>query len=120
MGEGSFFSKYFVQDCSFSDNGRSTGFLINMLNIWGYHNCLPTWCYQLIFFLSCPCLSCSEAALLVRKEGMHNKTPCSRLLRMHMLLQCMDLSSRLHMLEAGETPWKQRGLLMAFSFSRSL
>ena len=70
--------------------------------------------------LSCPSLSCSEAALLVRKEGMHNKTPCSRLLKMHMLLQCMDLSSRLHMLEAGETLWKQRGLLMAISFSRKV
>ena len=48
---------------------------------------------------------------------MQNRTPCSGLLRMHLLLHCMDLSSWLHMLEAGETPWKQRGLLMAFPFS---
>ena len=35
---------------------------------------------------------------------------------MHLLLHCMDLSSRLHMLEASERPWKQRGLLMAFFY----
>ena len=30
------------------------------------------------------------------------------------------LSYRLHMWEAGETPWKQRGLLMDFAFSRKI
>ena len=56
-----------------------------------------------LIYLSCP-FFCSEPELLGRKEGMHNKTPCSRLLRMHLLLHCMDLSYRLHMLEAHETP----------------
>ena len=51
---------------------------------------------------------------------MHNKTPCSRLLRMHLLLHCVDLCSKLHILEAGEAPWKQRGLLMAFPFSHQV
>ena len=69
-----------------------------------------------LVFLSCSSLSCSEPVLLGREEGVHNKTPCSMLLRMRLLLHCMDLSSRLHMLEAGETPWKQRGLLMSFLF----
>ena len=39
---------------------------------------------------------------------------------LHLLLQCMDLSYRLHMWEAGETPWKQRGLLMDFAFSHKI
>ena len=56
------------------------------------------------FFWLCTFLSCSEPVLLDRKEGMHNKTPCSRLLGMNLLLHGMDLSSRLHMLEDGETP----------------
>ena len=73
-----------------------------------------------LVFLSCSSLSCSEPVLLGREKGVHNKTPCSRLLRMHLLLHCMDLSSRLHMLEAGETPWKQRGLLMSFLFLRKV
>ena len=55
-------------------------------------------------FLSYPSLSCSEPVLLDRKEVMHNETPYLRLLRMHLLLHCMDFSSRLHMLEVGETP----------------
>ena len=70
-----------------------------------------------LIVLSCPSLSYSEPVLVGRKKGMHNKTLCSRLLRIHLLLQCLDVSSRLHMLEAGETSWKQRGLLMAFPFS---
>ena len=65
-----------------------------------------------LIFLSCPFLSSSEPMLLGRKEGINNKTPCSRLLRMHSLLQCM--------LEADDTPWKQRGLLMAFPFSHKV
>ena len=93
-----------------------------MLNIWGYHNCV----YQHgvikknFFFLSFPSLSCSKPVLLGKKEVMDNKVPCFRLLRMHLLLHCMNLSSKLHMLEAGETPWKQRGLLMAFPSSRKV
>ena len=57
-----------------------------------------------LIFLSCPFLSCSEPVLLDRKEGTHHKTPCSRLLRTHSLLHYMDLSSRLYMLVAIETP----------------
>ena len=69
-----------------------------------------------LFFLSCS-LSCIKSVLLARKEEMHNKTLCSRLLRMHLLLHCMDLSSKLHMLEASEATWNQRGLLIASPFS---
>ena len=47
---------------------------------------------------------------------MHNRTPYSRLLRMDLLLHCMDLSSMLHVLETGETSWKQISLLMTFRF----
>ena len=36
-----------------------------------------------IIFLSCPSLSSSEPVLIGRKKGVHNKTPCSALLRMH-------------------------------------
>ena len=106
-------------DSSFSDNGRITCPIINMLNIW-YHNCVCQHGVIKIIFLSCPSPSCSKLVLLDRKEGMHNKTPCSRLLRMHLLLHCVDLCSKLHILEAGEAPWKQRGLLMAFPFSHKV
>ena len=58
---------------------------------------------KLSFFLSCPSVSCSVPVLLGRKEGRHNEIPCSRLLRMHLLLHCMDLSFRLHMLDTLET-----------------
>ena len=58
---------------------------------------------KLIFWF-CPSLSCSELKLLGRMEVMHCKTPCFRLLGMHWLLHCMHLPSRLHMLEADETP----------------
>ena len=73
-----------------------------------------------LIFLPCRSLSCSKPVLLGSKEEMHSKTPCSRLLRMHLLLHCTDLSFKLHMLEAGETPWKQRGLLMAFRLSHKV
>ena len=75
---------------------------------------------SVLIFLSCLFLSCSESVLLGRKEGLHNKTLCSRFLKINSLLHCMDLSSRQHILEANETPWKQRGLLMAFSFSHKV
>ena len=59
---------------------------------------------SVLIFLPCSALFRSEPVLLGRKEGLHNKTPCSRLLRMHPLLHSMDLSLRLHMLEVDETP----------------
>ena len=68
-----------------------------------------------LFFLSSPSLSCSKPVLLSRKEEIHNKTPYSSLLNA-LLLRCINLSSKLHILEAGETPWNQRCLLMAFPF----
>ena len=91
-----------------------------MFNIWEYHNCV---CQHGVIETNFFVLSFSIlfiTVLLGRNEGMHNKTPCSRLLRMHLLLHCVDLSSKPHLLEACETPWKQRGLLMAFQFSRKV
>ena len=77
--------EFLLKDCLvvFPDNGRITGFLINILNIWGYHNYVCQLGVIKIIFLSCPSLSCSEPVLIGRKEGKHNKTPCSALLRMH-------------------------------------
>ena len=49
LQEGEFLLKDWL--VVFPDNGRITGFLINILNIWRYHNCLPTWCYQNYFFV---------------------------------------------------------------------
>ena len=65
-------------------------------------------------FLSCPSLSFVELVLSGRKEEMHQKTPSFRSFRMHWLLHCADLTSGLHLLEADETPWKERSLLTAF------
>lgn len=65
-------------------------------------------------FLSCPSLSFVELVLSGRKEEMHQKTPSFRSFRMHWLLHCVDLTSGLHLFEADETPWKERGLLIAF------
>ena len=93
-----------------------------MLNILGVSKlCMSKWCYQNSYV--CLTLSCPEPVLLGRKkikERMHNKTPCSRLFRMHLWLHCIDVSSRLHMLKADETPCKKRGLLMIIPISQKV
>ena len=81
LQEGEFLPKDWL--VVFPGNGRITGFLINILNIWGYHNYVCQHGIIKIIFLSCPSLSCSEPVLIGRREGVHNKTPCSALLRMH-------------------------------------
>ena len=55
---------------------------------------------------------------------MHNETPCSRLLGMHLLLECICctvwISPPGYICWKLVRPWKQRGLSMAFPFSRKV
>ena len=53
----------------FSHNGRITGFLTNMLNIWGYHNCVcQHGVIKIIFFFVLPfCILFSTC--LIRQKG---------------------------------------------------
>lgn len=95
-----------------------TGFLINIFV--GTTTMSTNMILSKLMLLFYPFLSFTEPLLLGRKERMHNKTQYFRSLRIHCLLHCVDISSKLHMLGADETPWKQRGLLIAFPLSRKV
>ena len=86
-----------------------------MWNILGNHSCVyQHGAIKIMFFALSFSILC-RTCVIDRKEEIHQKTPSFRSFRMHWLLHCVDLTSRIHLLEADETPWKQRGLLITFT-----
>lgn len=101
------------------DNGRMTDFLINISVFEGITAMFTIMVLSKLFVLSCPFLFCSEPVLKTERLECIIKL-LVQVIENAFLLHCKDLSSMLHVLEADETPWKQRGLLMAFQFSHKV
>ena len=96
-----------------------TDFLINISVFEGITAMFTIMVLSKLFVLSCPFLFCSEPVLKTERLECIIKL-LVQVIENTFLLHCKDLSSMLHVLEADETPWKQRGLLMAFQFSHKV